>query len=199
MSLWGAWLLVGSVWSALLLGAACSPWAGRDAATFGSYVLATTLVAATGTPPGLRAHGWARRVGVGVLIGVTSWPSWLLVLGAVFKTLGLTSPTRSLALGAVGWAATLVLAPIFEEILYRERLLSALQPRIGTLSTIVVTSVLFALPHVELHAIVATTHVGLVLGAVRVALGSVAPCVGVHAGLNLGAWLTAAPWAQASP
>jgi membrane protease YdiL (CAAX protease family) len=129
---------------------------------------------------------------------VTSWPGWLLVLGAVFETLGLASPTRPLVLGAAGWAASIVLAPIFEELLYRERLLSALQPRIGTPLAVVVTSVLFALPHVDLHAIVATTHVGLVLGAVRVARGSVAPCVGLHAGLNIGAWLSAAPWAQAS-
>jgi membrane protease YdiL (CAAX protease family) len=140
-----------------------------------------------------------RRVGVGALVGVASWPGWLLVLGAVFETLGLASPTRSIALGPAGWAATLVLAPLFEELLYRERLFAALQPRIGTLLSIGVTSVLFALPHVELVAIVATAHVGLVLGAVRVALGSVAPCVGLHAGLNVGAWLTAVPWAQASP
>jgi membrane protease YdiL (CAAX protease family) len=140
-----------------------------------------------------------RRVGVSALVGVASWPGWLLVLGAVFETLGLISPTRSIALGALGWAATLVLAPLFEELLYRERLFAALQPRIGALFAVGVTSVLFALPHVDLVAIVATAHVGLVLGTVRVALGSVAPCVGLHAGLNAGAWLTAAPWVHVSP
>jgi membrane protease YdiL (CAAX protease family) len=186
------------VWSALLLGAASSPFVGRDAATLGSYALATALVLATGTPTGLRAHGWGRKVGLGVLVGVTSWPGWLLVLGAAFETLGLSSPTGSLALGAAGWAASIVLAPVFEELLYRERLLAALEARIGPLLAIALTSVLFALPHVELHAIVATTHVGLLLGAVRVALGSVVPCVGLHAGLNVGAWLSAAPWAHAS-
>lgn len=199
MSLSGALFLVGSVWSALLLGAVCSPWVGPDAATLGSYALATAFVAATGIPPGLRAHGWARRIGVGVLIGFASWPSWLFVLGEVFEALGLSSPTRSLALGAAGWAAILLLAPIFEELLYRERLLAALRRRIGSCLAIVVTSAFFALPHVEPHALVATTLVGLALGAVRVALGSVAPCVGLHAGLNVGAWLTAAPWAQPSP
>jgi membrane protease YdiL (CAAX protease family) len=161
--------------------------------------LATALVIATGSPTGLRAPGWVRRVGVGVLVGVTSWPGWLLVLSGVFETLGLALPTRSLALGSAGWAAALVLAPIFEELLYRERLLAALEARIGAPLAVVLTSVLFALPHVELHAIVATTHVGLLLGAVRVALRSVAPCVGLHAGLNLCAWWSTPTLPHVSP
>lgn len=199
MSLSGALWLMGSVWCALLLGAACSPWAGRGVAILGSYALATALVTATGTPTGLRAPGWVGRVGVGVLIGVTSWPGWLLVLGAVFETLGLSVPTRSLALGSAGWVAALVLAPLFEELLYRERLLAALEARIGAPLAVVLTSVLFALPHVELHAIVATAHVGLLLGAVRVVLGSVAPCVGLHAGLNLCAWWSTPALPHVSP
>ena len=48
-----------------------------------------------------------------------------------------------------------------------------------------VTSALFALPHLEAWSVLGTFLVGLALGVVRIVAGSLALCIGVHAGLNL--------------
>src|SRR3990172_1837075 len=57
------------------------------------------------------------------------------------------SGARSMGLPLI--VASVALAPVFEEILYRDRLLLALRARAGTPVAVVVTSVLFALPHLQ--------------------------------------------------
>lgn len=192
MPLAEALLLMGSVWAVLLLGGVCSALLGGGAATLGAYALATLLVA-TAAGPGPPARRATASFGAGVLVGLASWPAWLVVLRGVFDGIGLDVYVPTSPAGTARWVAAITLAPVFEELLYREHLLEALRSRIGTPPAVVVTSVLFSLPHLAQPAVVATLLVGLVLGGARVALGSVAPCVGVHAGLNLAAWLSAAP------
>ena len=57
----------------------------------------------------------------------------------------------------------------------------------------VVTSWLFALPHLEAWSMLGALLVGLSLGWVRLAFGCVAPCIGLHAGLNLASLLCGTP------
>jgi membrane protease YdiL (CAAX protease family) len=140
---------------------------------------------------------------LGGVAGFASFPAWLAVIGAVGVALKLepVAATSSGSGGPMLWAANLLLAPVFEEILYRERLLSALRPVIGTSAAIGLTSALFALPHVEPWNVLGTLLVGLALGAAMWACRSLALCVGLHMGLNLAALLVvlaiAAPGAAA--
>ncbi len=80
--------------------------------------------------------------------------------------------------------AVIVCAPLFEELLYRERLLPALRARFGSPVAIVLSSLLFALPHLEPWNVLGTFAVGLLLGGVYVKTRSTAFCVAYHAGLN---------------
>lgn len=188
-SLAGALLLLASVWSVLLLGASASPWLGREARTLGAYLLATGLVVANGTSPPRR--GTAARLGAGVLLGLASWPGWMIALGAAFELLGLLPAPPPAEVGTAGWISAVVLAPVFEEMLYREQLLVALRSRVGSLAAVLATSLLFALPHLEPRSVLSTALVGLALGALRVFVGSLAACIGMHAGLNLAALVSA--------
>jgi membrane protease YdiL (CAAX protease family) len=92
--------------------------------------------------------------------------------------------------------AVLGLAPVFEELLYRERLLLALRTRTGALLAVTISSLLFALPHLEPWSVLTTSLVGLALGALMLASGSVALCIGLHAGLNLAAIVCGIPPAR---
>jgi hypothetical protein len=55
------------------------------------------------------------------------------------------------------------LAPIFEELVYRGRLLPALRARIRLLPAIVASSALFAIPHLDRWSVLGTFLVGLAL------------------------------------
>ena len=83
-------------------------------------------------------------------------------------------------------AATVVLAPLFEEIVYRGRLLPALVARVGRGPALLLSSAAFALPHATPWAILGSLGAGLVLGGTMLAgRNNLGLCVGVHAGLNL--------------
>lgn len=83
-------------------------------------------------------------------------------------------------------AATVLLAPLFEEIVYRGRLLPALVPRVGRGPGLLLSSAAFALPHATPWTILGSLGAGLVLGGTMLAgRNNLGLCVGVHAGLNL--------------
>ena len=130
---------------------------------------------------------------LGGVAGYVSFPAWVAVIGAVGFAMNLelratTPPGNG---GPMPWMTTLFLAPIFEEVLYRERLLSSLRPVVGTAAAIGVTSALFALPHVEPWNVLGTLMVGLALGTAMWACRSLALCIGFHMGLNLAALFVA--------
>ncbi|MCG8588725.1 MAG: CPBP family intramembrane metalloprotease [Proteobacteria bacterium] len=83
-----------------------------------------------------------------------------------------------------GWASEGLLAPWFEESLYRGALLSGLRTRCGAALAVVLSSAAFAGSHLELGSATAAGLVGLGLGGVCVAARSIWVGVGVHAGLN---------------
>jgi membrane protease YdiL (CAAX protease family) len=179
-------LLLFAVWDLLLLGRLSSRWMGSETATFISFSLATLLVTSRRVGAVVRGRS-VLGIAVGTVAGWASYPVWVFLIVSVGLALGLP-PRETLdppARGVASIVSAVALAPVFEELLYRERLLLALRARAGASVAIAVTSVLFALPHVEAWSVLGTFLVGLALGVTRVAAGSISLCIGIHAGLNL--------------
>ena len=179
-------LLLLASWTLLASGSLLGGWIGRDAAVLVSFALVTILVAAT-RPPASRRPLRLRAASAALAAGFASYPAWAALIAVVGLALGL--PWRAPAPPGAGspalCGATLVLAPIFEELLYRERLIPALRGRIGAPLAVAATSALFSFPHLEAWNVLGTFLVGLMLGTVYVATGSVSLCIALHAGLNL--------------
>jgi membrane protease YdiL (CAAX protease family) len=189
----GALLLVSSVWLTLLVcQLALEPRLGRPAAVLLSFALALALVLATrargaAAPPQRRTLVFA----LGLAAGLASYPAWIALIAGTGLFLGLERPVFAPPpVGAALAASTIGLAPLFEEMLYRERLLGALRERCGAAAAVLLSSAAFAACHVEPWAVLGTFLVGLGLGAAMCWTGELALCVGLHAGLNLAAWLS---------
>lgn len=185
-----ALLLLTSVWLTLLVGQAWAvPRIGTSAGVLVSFVLATLLVFA--------ARGWPRlnrsraiEIGLGTCAGLLSFPAWIALIAGVGAAVGFEMPSRPSRPQPVLAAAILLLAPVFEEILYREQLLCALRRHLGSTAAVLLSSAAFAVAHVEPWAVLGAFLVGLGLGTVMCVSNSVAPCIGLHMGLNARAWLT---------
>ncbi len=130
---------------------------------------------------------------LGVVSGFASFPAWIVLIGLSGLALGLTLPSPPEAKPPVLWAATILLAPVFEEVLYRERLLAALGRTLGSSLAIPITSALFAISHLEPWRVLGTGLVGLMLGTAMRASGSLALCIGLHMGLNLAGLTSGVP------
>jgi len=138
-------------------------------------------------PRGIAASR-ARALVAGTLAALAGWlgaPAWAIVLARIGDGLALVAPRAAPPASAPLslWLSALLLAPLVEELLYRELCLHALRRR-GALTAVVVSSILFALPHPGAWGRLAAFALGLGLGVLRRASGSVAPCIGYHAGLN---------------
>jgi len=94
---------------------------------------------------------------------------------------------------AVEAFAVIVLAPVFEEIVYRGPLLAALRARTGCLPAVVLTSAAFALPHGAPAQLVGCFLLGVMLAGLRLCGLALAGSIGIHAGLNL-AGLVSSEW-----
>jgi len=146
---------------------------------------------------------------LGVLAGYASYPAWVATIYPVGQALGLRAvdfpvPWTSPAL----WVAAILLAPIWEELLYRERMLLAFRSAWGVVPSVVLSSAAFALPHAfggGPWALLGTFLAGLALAGVALVSRWIWLCVAIHAGLNLGAlawsfgpaWASLPPWASA--
>ena len=158
-----------------------------------AWLLGTRQVSARAGPP------WCPLV-LGAAAGYASLPAWCLLCAVV--ALGLDVPVGS---GLPAFSAPvsllpalLLLGPVFEELLYRERLLGALAARVPAPAALLAASSAFALPHHEARLVLATFLVGLGLGAVWLLTRSLALCVGLHAGLNLAVQVSGLPPGRAS-
>jgi membrane protease YdiL (CAAX protease family) len=176
-----SWLLT-TVWCLLLLGSTLAPRLGSEAALIVCYAACAALLLAARpcSPVSLAGAGLAAAAGFVAL------PGWLASIWGVGLLLGLppVPHTSAVAAGASAWLAHVALAPLFEELLYRERLLPALRARIGAPLALALSSALFAAPHLEAWSVLTTFCVGLALGGVFLATGRVELCVAHHAGLN---------------
>lgn len=185
----GALLALAWGWGLLLVAAALVPRAGGSA-------LPVALLAGAALALATRAHaprrGPAARVALlalGGVAGVGLQPTALAGIAHAGLALGLPAqdaPPQGRAPLWL-WVSAVLLAPVFEELLYRERLLPALAGRLGEGRGLVLSSAAFALPHLEPWSLLGTFLVGLALGALMRRTGAVGLCIGVHAGLNLAA------------
>src|SRR5262249_20910370 len=143
-------LILFGVWTLLASGTLLRDAIGRDAAALTSFAAATTLLVGTRSPS-RRERIRLRAATAAFAAGFGSYPAWAALVALVGLRLGLPlrAPTPPCAGSPALWVATLVLAPFFEELLYRERLLPVLRGRIGAPLAVVATSALFALPHLE--------------------------------------------------
>jgi len=155
-------------------------------------VLANCLGLGLGSWWVLRGVGrtlWGKRpLGAGALglsVGLVTCPAWLAVLAWPFQGLGLLCPPIRPDGSWPALLAACLLAPLFEEALYRGCLLPEWSLRLGRLRAVGLTSVLFALPHFTWCAALPPLCVGVVLGTVQLRFRSLAFCVGYHAGLNV--------------
>jgi membrane protease YdiL (CAAX protease family) len=183
-------------WNVLLLGGLAASFVGERLALLASFGAAALLLLTTrprsASPMRLRPRVLVAGA-LGLVAGYASLPFWIALIVSLGSALGL-EPTGVAPLGRSGaarWVVGLVLAPVFEELLYRERLLPPLRRALGVAPALVLTSLLFALPHLEPWAVLGTFVVGLGLGSLLLAGGSVVACIGLHAGLNLAALLWA--------
>jgi membrane protease YdiL (CAAX protease family) len=188
MALGPTTLLTALVWASLLGGRLLAESVGVLAAVLLSFSAATALVwRAPGRPAA--GHTGAVRLslvaGLGVLAGLALAPALLACVSALGGLLGLPAPARPPWSGPLLWIAIALLAPAFEEPLYRERWFVLLRERFGLPLALVGSSALFAAPHLEPSAVVGAFAGGLLLGAVRQVGRSLTLCAALHAGFNL--------------
>lgn len=199
MTLRTALLLLAAVWCVLLLGGGAATVVGSDGAALASFTAATALV--WWSRGGRRSGTWRKHGaawGAGLLAGFAILPELLSQGQSLAGLLGVAAPwvgdlVPKLAGSPALWVATLGLAPVWEERLYRQQVLGALQPHIGAVGAVALSSLLFALPHIQPWMVLGTFVTGLGLGALMLTTGSLALCMGLHAGLNLAVWVYGVP------
>ncbi len=183
-----ALLAVLFTWSLLASFALLGPLLGTSQTVFVSFLAVTAWLLATRSCCGDQRRAQSSPLLLmGLFTGFASYPAWIVTIGALGLALGL-EPVGAAAPGSGGllfWMASVLLAPVFEELLYRERLLTALGRTFGSCLAIPVTSALFAISHLEPWRVLGTALVGLMLGTAMRASSSLALCIGLHMGLNL--------------
>ena len=185
--------LMAATWAVLYI----APWLFAptefELATLISFGLCTVLALTGRRARSLNPGRFGRKratAPLAVLAGVGA--GWALMPGLaqavlqVGDVLGLPGPVPVTGVrGPALLVATALLAPVFEEIVYREALLPALSARFGHLMGIVLSSAAFALPHATPWSMLGSFVAGLLLGAVMSASRSTPLCIGLHAGFNL--------------
>ena len=175
MGLVAATLWVGVVWTLLAAGLGS---AFAFTLVTGALLATRRSRARPASPAAL--VGWA-------LAGACSYPVWVWNVGWSGSVLGLAPRGAAAWPGGLDAGALLSVGPAFEELLYRERLLPAVQQHAGTAAAVIVSSAAFALPHVEPWTVLAASWVGPALGILYVSTRNVWACTAAHAGLNAAA------------
>ncbi|MBP3425215.1 MAG: CPBP family intramembrane metalloprotease [Rikenellaceae bacterium] len=120
-------------------------------------------------------NGWLVLVGlVGIAaIGIVEEPLWQMVKIQDVDAL----------IGFGKWAIinTVILAPIFEEAIFRGVVLESVRSRWGNLWAVVVSSLLFGLAHQLPQQIINAFAVGLLLGTIYIATDSLLTVIILHA------------------
>lgn len=95
------------------------------------------------------------------------------------------SPIRRLTL----LLTVAIIAPIFEELIFRGVLMPSLRRRIGPMAAIFVSGLIFAFIHLDLLVLIPLTALGCILGAVTYRSGSLIPAMVLHALWNAQSFL----------
>jgi len=92
------------------------------------------------------------------------------------------------------YLAVIVAAPVFEELLFRGFLLPGLRPALGAVGAALLSSIAFALPHLQYDAVdvAAVCVLGLLFAGVRLKTGSTLLTIALHLITNLVAMLQVA-------
>jgi membrane protease YdiL (CAAX protease family) len=184
-----ALLVMLAVWTVLSSGSMVASLIGEEPATLLVFCLSAALLIVTRRPAVVRPRlRDAALLALTITLGFAGHPP----LGSAIAVLGLalgldpSLPAPPIASGLPLLIAVVVAAPVFEELLYRERLLDAIAAtRLRTGGAILLTSALFALPHLTPWQILGSFVVGVALALVRHLSGALTACIGLHAGLNL--------------
>ena len=128
-------------------------------------------------------RGWLRITPVVMLTG------WLLV--QLVGDPGGSNPLLELVLGSRDPLALIllaftavVLAPLFEETIFRGALLPVLGRRFGPLPGVLLSGLLFGMAHISIGELAPLTVLGVGLGLLRVSSGRLLPCVLMHGTWN---------------
>ena len=181
--------LVVIVWVLLATAPLLTPITGPDWATFLAFIACTTLM--LGTQASFRSQArtslHARPIIAFTSALISGWalgPGLATAVVSAGLRLG-WEPAHSLGPSLIGLVSTLLLAPVFEEILYRERLFVWLRMNYAAPIALLLSSLAFALPHPGAFSKLAAFAAGLILGTARSLSGGLLPCIGLHAGLNV--------------
>ena len=129
---------------------------------------------------GSAVAGWLMVTPVVMLTG------WLLVKlvgdpGGSNPLLELVLGSRDpLALALLAFTAV-VMAPVFEELIFRGALLPVLADRLGAMPAVVLSALLFGLAHISIGELAPLTVLGIGLALLRLSSGRLLPCVLMHA------------------
>lgn len=137
-----------------------------------------------------------RRIRVNVKFFSKGWanPSRLLMGYVLLWCLSLTAepltellPSQSVVIGSGFWllVTTVVLAPFFEELLFRGYILGAVRSRYGIMAAWLLSSLLFGAVHGVPASIVSAALSGLVLGYYYIRYNSLIQVIMLHAMNNL--------------
>jgi membrane protease YdiL (CAAX protease family) len=184
-----ALLVMLAVWTILSSGSMLSSLIGEEPATLLVFSCSAALLIVTRRPSLVRLRlSDAALLALTVALGFAGHSPLRAGIALVGLALGL-APSLGAPPGASGLPlliAVVVVAPVFEELLYRERLLDAIAATpLGTGGAMFLTSALFAFTHLTKWQMLGSFLVGLVLALVRRASGTITACIGLHAGLNL--------------
>jgi membrane protease YdiL (CAAX protease family) len=117
---------------------------------------------------------------------VVTFTGWLLVRllgdpGGSNPLLELVLSSRDpIALGLMAFTAV-VLAPLFEEVIFRGALLPVLTESVGVFWGVVLSGLTFGLAHISIGELAPLTVLGIGLALMRLSSGRLLPCVLMHA------------------
>ena len=184
-----ALLVMLAVSTILLCGPTLSSLIGEEPATLLVFCLAAALLIVTRSPSVVRPRlRDAALLFLAIQLGFAGHPPLRSAIAVLGFALGLAPSLGAppVASGLPLLIAVVVVAPVFEELLYRERLLDAIAATpLGTGGAIFLTSALFAFTHLTPWQMLGSFLIGLALALVRRASGTITTCIGLHAGLNL--------------
>lgn len=179
-----------------------------SAIAIGGFMLVLAAVAAVASPVPFRerlrlgkgthatANAWIAAALFAFAVGNLSSVVAVWAFGGLSESLRSVEATIAEAGGAVLLWITLgiaVAAGLGEEFLFRGYMQSRLVERFGAAWGIAITSVAFALLHMDPQHIIAVLPVGVVLGLTLLRTGSIIPCVLAHV-LNNGIYVVTAEW-----
>jgi membrane protease YdiL (CAAX protease family) len=171
-----------AIWWLLAVAGVASRAVGSSATLLAQLAAVAIAVVRPASGSGAAAaRALARGLGAG-WVGYPAWQAAIVCLGVAAGLSPLEPPGREVDIETA--LQRCLLAPVWEELLYRGRVLPALRPRLGPVAAVAVSSLAFALPHARPWALLGSFVVGCGLGVVRLRSRSPWTGVGIHAGFN---------------